>query len=210
MKQMLKRCFSLGAISICWVVSCASPQSIPAPLATEKVAEEKPVATPDDAFFIKQIHARLMGDEDSEEAMDRSVTIKNRRTIPAGFVLESLSFGPAPCEEFQISTFAKDGTLIDFLPLVLGCDCPSECEGCYDWKTVHWTDDTHFAVKREATHITNTAEELAARGYENCDTEVIHTRIDYEVAADGRNKAGEEKTTPRPEKTDPAPDQSAP
>jgi hypothetical protein len=112
--------------------------------------------------------------------------ITQKKIVPSGVIVESFSYGSAPCENFQISSFNKNGKIIQTLPLLLGCDCPSDCEGCAERKTIHWLDDTRFFIKQRDVIVLNTNEELASLDIDECDTKVIYTKKDFSITANGK------------------------
>ena len=112
--------------------------------------------------------------------------ITQKKIVPSGCIVESFSYGGAPCENFQISSFNKNGKIIQTLPLLLGCDCPSDCEGCAPTKSVHWFDSTHFYIKRREVIILNTNEELASLDIDECDTRIIYTKKGFSININGK------------------------
>ena len=69
---------------------------------------------------------------------------------------------------------------------MLGCDCPSDCEGCAPIKSVHWFDSTHFYIKRREVIVLNTNEELASLDIDECDTRIIYTKKDFSININGK------------------------
>ena len=112
--------------------------------------------------------------------------ITKKKIVPSGCIVESFSYGGAPCENFQISSFNKNGKIIQTLPLLLGCDCPSDCEGCAPTKSVHWFDSTHFYIKRREVIVLNTHEELASLDIDECDTRIIYKKKDFSININGK------------------------
>ena len=112
--------------------------------------------------------------------------ITQKKIVPSGCIVESFSYGGAPCENFQISSFNKNSKIIQTLPLLLGCDCPSDCEGCAPIKSVHWFDSTHFYIKRREVIVLNTNEELASLDIDECDTRIIYTKKDFSININGK------------------------
>ena len=111
--------------------------------------------------------------------------ITQKKIVPSGCIVESFSYGSAPCENFQISSFNKKGEIVQTLPLLLGCDCPSDCERCAERKTIHWFDDTHFYIKRRNVIVLNTNEELASLDIDECDTKTIYSKKGFSINANG-------------------------
>ena len=134
-----------------------------------------------DDHFIKQIHAALKI-EVNEVGSQGSVTKK--KITPFGFIIQSGKF-EGPCEEQQVSTFRTDGTLIKAINISLGCDCPSECEGCFDFSSIKWSDDTHFSVQNEKTEV---IKQLAD---DQCETKKIMTKVKYEIRSNGMIKSNQ-------------------
>lgn len=112
--------------------------------------------------------------------------ITKKKIVPSGCIVESFSYGGAPCANFQISSFNKNGKIIQTLPLLLGCDCPSDCEGCAPTKSVHWFDSTHFYIKRREVIVLNTNEELASLDIDECDTRIIYKKKGFSINANGK------------------------
>ena len=72
-----------------------------------------------------------------------------KKIVPSGHIVESFSYGGAPCENFQISSFDKMVRL--YTPYLFCLDViASNSEGCAPIKSVHWFDSTHFYIKRRA------------------------------------------------------------
>ena len=163
---------------------------------TENKIEAVEYSTPNDSILMSQIIASIALDGFSIEAIRQTINITKKRDIASGFVLETEAFSGAPCEQIQISSFDKNGTLIQALPLTLSCDCPSACEGCFDWKSVHWTNDTHFYVKREHTIVLNTNENPGEFDDE-CETEVLYSKTEYEIQSTGEIKEEAPKRIPQ-------------
>lgn len=119
--------------------------------------------------------------------------ITQKKTVPSGYIVESFSYGSAPCENFQISSFNKKGKIVQTLPLILGCDCPSDCEGCAERKTIHWFDDTHFYIKRRDVIVLNTNEELSSLDIDECDTKTVYSKKVFSINANGKIEYQQEK-----------------
>ena len=131
-----------------------------------------------DAHFIKQIHAALKIQVDE---FSPGVSISEKQAMPFGFLIKSSRF-EAACQANQVSTFTTDGTLIKAVEISLGCDCPSECEGCFDFASMKWTNKTSFFVKREVTHV------VKQLPNDQCKTKVVSTKTTYTIQKDGKIK----------------------
>ena len=141
---------------------------------------------PSDSVLIKEILSAANGE------YYFTLEITNKRLFDHGFIIETDGSLVAPCEVVQISTFSTTGEHLQTEEFVLGCDCPSECEGCFDWKSIEWIDNTHFNLERKLTVVLNSDEEIAELDYDECNTEVRYSRTSYEIRNDGVIKAGKE------------------
>jgi len=118
--------------------------------------------------------------------------ITNKRAFKNGFIVETDASMGNPCETVQISTFSANGEHLHMEEFVLGCDCPSECEGCFDWKSIEWIDNTHFNLERKLTVVLNTDAEISDMDYDECDTELRYSRTPYEILPNGSIQKGKE------------------
>jgi len=98
-----------------------------------------------------------------------------------------------------VSSFDRNAKIIQVVPLTLGCDCPSECEGCEWQKSIDWQDNTHFNINEEATNVLNSNEELARLNYEDCDTKTTYSKTACSIDGQGAINIGQKKNITRKE-----------
>ena len=140
---------------------------------------QKQNSTSTDEHFIKQIHAALNIKVDE---FGTPIGISKKKTTPFGLIIQSARF-EGPCEDKQVSTFDQDGKLIKALNIPLGCDCPSECEDCFDFSSIKWIDSTHFSVRNEKVEV---IKQLAD---DQCETKKSVTEVKYEIHSNGLIKS---------------------
>ena len=106
---------------------------------------------PSDSILLKGLCDIMAPDDNDQESIRIRAVLKitNKRAFENGFILETDASMGNPCETVQIHTFSKTGKHLQMEEFVLGCDCPSECEGCFDWKSFEWIDNTHFNLERK-------------------------------------------------------------
>ena len=154
---------------------------------------------PDDSLLTIQIINSMELDSFTRFAFFETIQINNTRYCPSGFVIETSSQGGAPCEQIQVSSFDRNAKIIQVMPLTLGCDCPSECEGCEWQKSIDWQDNTHFNITEESTNVLNSNEELARLNYEDCDTKTTYSKTACSINGQGAINIGHKKKITRKE-----------
>ena len=149
---------------------------------------------PSDSILLQNLCDIMAPDRTDEESIRIRAVLKitNKRPFKNGFIVETDASMGNPCETVQIHTFSVTGEHLQMEEFVLGCDCPSECEGCFDWKSIEWIDNTHFNLERKLTVVLNTDAEIADMDYDECDTKLRYSRTPYEILSDGTIKKGKE------------------
>ena len=149
---------------------------------------------PSDSILLRDLCDIMAPDRNDEESVRTRAVLKitNKRAFEKGFIVETDASMGNPCETVQIHTISSTGEHLQMEEFVLGCDCPSKCEGCFDWKSINWIDNTHFNLERKLTVVLNTDAEISDMDYYECDTELRYSRIPYEILSDGTIKKGKE------------------
>ena len=150
------------------------------------------IEIPEDSILVAQIINSMDLDSFSRDAFCQTMRIKNRRLGPLGFVIETDAQSGAPCEEVQVSSFDVNANLVQVLPITLGCDCPSECEGCVSYRSVHWLDNTHFYIKKVSVIVLDSNDGASNLNEYDCDTKTIYKKSDGEIMPNGAIKISEE------------------
>ena len=187
-------CLSLLIASV--LVSCGDDGKGENKIQKEKESGQHApnLAFPSDSILLQGLFDIMAPDHTDEESIRIRAVLKitNKRPFKNGFIVETDASMGNPCETVQISTFSANGEHLQMEEFVLGCDCPSECEGCFDWKNIEWIDNTHFNLERKLTVVLNSDEEIADMDYDECDTELRYSRTPYEILSDGTIKKGKE------------------
>jgi hypothetical protein len=214
------------AFACFFVVFCSLSPSWSAGNKNEKLPNESPakkrtILIPSEEFTDTTTHVEMPGDsiliaqivsskafKDYKAPWNRSSTqnnpfhdldISSKKQIPSGFIVESFWSGGAPCSHVQISSFDKRGTLLQVLPFLAGCDCPSECEGCETRKSIHWSSPTRFYIKKKSVIVLNRSEERTTLEIDDCEIKTIYAKTDCEINTQGEIIIGQEKKITRKE-----------
>jgi hypothetical protein len=194
MMKIILVCLSLFVASV--LVSCDDESKDENTIQDGKESDKDApnLVFPSDSMLLQGLCDIMAPDDNDQESIRIRAVLKitNKRAFKNGFIVETDASMGNPCETVQIHTFSKTGKHLQMEEFVLGCDCPSECEGCFDWKSIHWIDDTRFYLERELTLVLNDGEDGPEMEYDMCDTEVRYSRTPYEIRSDGTIQKGME------------------
>ena len=159
-----------------------SPQFLPFALKTwnthTSVILNRQKGSLSDEQVLKQISTSL---NIVNDGFGSPLSIDEKTLTAFGWTIKSGRFD-GPCFNKQVSTFNREGKLIKAVQISLGCDCPSECEGCSVSSSIKWTDRAHFSVETKEIRVIKEITD------EECETKEIVTEVKYEIEAEGMIK----------------------